>query len=219
MGHLKEFGNPESDKQSYLSPNIYEEIVLVMTKYVEKYILAELKTTKYFSVSVSSTPDLAHVDHLTVFVRYVVSRKLVESFFFQYSCRLAFTRLKYCMATSLLEFLKKEGISFEDCRGQSFDNASNMVGHYTGTQSRLKNKNPTYVFIPCAAHSLNLVGHVAASCCVEAVSCFGFIQRLYTFFCVNAQVDKSNEVFGRKSKNTYCEAPVRHLLVTKSWCY
>jgi len=69
MGHLKVSGNPGSGKQSNLSPTIYEEIVLLMAKYIRKYIVAELKTAKYFSVSIDSTPNLAHVDQLTVIVR------------------------------------------------------------------------------------------------------------------------------------------------------
>ena len=39
MGHLKESGNPGSGKQSYLSPTVYEEIVLLMAKYVRNYIV------------------------------------------------------------------------------------------------------------------------------------------------------------------------------------
>ena len=35
---------------------------------------------------------------------------------------------------------------------------------------------------PSAGHSLNLVGVAAASCCETAVSYFGFVNRLYTFF-------------------------------------
>ena len=34
-------------------------------------IITELKEAKYFSLSVDSTPDLCHVDQLTVIVRYV----------------------------------------------------------------------------------------------------------------------------------------------------
>ena len=37
-------------------------------------------------------------------------------------------------------------------------------------------------YIQCADHSLNLVGQSAVDCCVEAVSYFGILQRLYTFF-------------------------------------
>jgi hypothetical protein len=39
-----------------------------------------------------------------------------------------------------------------------------------------------HVYIPCAAHSLNLVGCSAVESCVNTVSFFGFLQQLFTFF-------------------------------------
>ena len=57
-----------------------------------------------------------------------------------------------------------------------------MSGRFTGMQARLKNINSAAIYIPCAAHSLSLIGQAAASCCVGAVSYFGFTQSLYTFF-------------------------------------
>ena len=42
MGHLKKSGNPGSGRQSYLSSTIYEEIILLMAKYVKNYIVTEL---------------------------------------------------------------------------------------------------------------------------------------------------------------------------------
>ena len=63
------------------------------------------------------------------------------------------------LTTSLLEFLEKEGVNFEDGRGWSYNNASNVSGHYTEMKARLKCKNPAAVFIHCAAHSLNCVLH------------------------------------------------------------
>ena len=49
-------------------------------------------------------------------------------------------------------------------------------------QQILKNKNSLVDYIPCAAHSLNLIGQSAVDCCVEAVSFFNILNRLYTFF-------------------------------------
>ena len=56
-----------------------------------------------------------------------------------------------------------------------------MSGVYTGLQSRIKAVNPLAHFVPCTAHSLNLVGVAAAGSCLEAVSYFGFMQMLYNF--------------------------------------
>jgi len=86
------------------------------------------------------------------------------------------------IAEDLLDYFEAETIDFHDCRGQSYDNASNMSGRYTGMQARLRDVHPVAFYIPCTAHSLNLVGVSAAECCVAAVSFFGFVQALYVYF-------------------------------------
>ena len=78
--------------------------------------------------------------------------------------------------------LSANSIDFADCRGQSYDNASSMSGKYNGMQAILRQKNNLAVVIPCAAHSLNLVGHDAVSCCRTAVDFFDFVQEIYVFF-------------------------------------
>jgi len=82
----------------------------------------------------------------------------------------------------VLDFLKKHGIDVRNCRGQSYDNASNMAGHYSGLQARFRAVNKYADYVPCAGHSLNLVGVKAAESCTQTVSFFGIIQKLYTFF-------------------------------------
>jgi len=42
--------------------------------------------------------------------------------------------------------------------------------------------NPVAVFVPCARHSLNFVGVKAVECCVQVVTFFEFVRKLYTFF-------------------------------------
>ncbi|GBP08864.1 hypothetical protein EVAR_78261_1 [Eumeta japonica] len=86
------------------------------------------------------------------------------------------------LAQSLLDFLSESGIDIKDCRGQSYDNASNMSGKYTGLQARIKEINKYAEYIPCLAHSLNLVAKCATDCCTEALLFFDFIENLYTFF-------------------------------------
>ena len=81
-----------------------------------------------------------------------------------------------------MTFLEKNGIDIKDCRGQSYDNASNMSGKYAGVQtSVIKQHCPHATFISCAAHSLNLVGKNAAECSSVAARFFDIVQRLYSF--------------------------------------
>lgn len=67
-------------------------------------------------------------------------------------------------------------------RAQSYDNASNMAGAYSGLQAGIKEINPLANFVPCAAHSLNLVGTCAASACRETFDFFEIVQNIYNFF-------------------------------------
>ena len=85
---------------------------------------------------------------------------------------------------SILDELQQNGLDTMMCRGQAYDNASNMAGICSGVQCRIKQINSTAIFIPCANHSLNLAGvHAVASsehsatffCCCE--------KGLLLFFC------------------------------------
>ena len=57
-----------------------------------------------------------------------------------------------------------------------------MSGKYGGLQALIREKNELADWIPCFAHSLNLVGHCAVDCVPDATSFFSFVQKLYTFF-------------------------------------
>ena len=56
-----------------------------------------------------------------------------------------------------------------------------MVGKYIGVQTIIRQQSPYATFIPCAAHSLNLVGKSSAECIPVVVRFFDIIQKLYTF--------------------------------------
>ena len=150
-----------------------------MTSHVKNTILEELRIAKYFSFSVDSTPDITHVDQLTFTIRYVSTDGVpVERF-------LQFVPIASHTGESLFQVIKTTfqelGIPLADCLGQTYDNASNMAGVYNGDQAHVLNDNPRAVFIPCMARSLNLSGNAAAESCVQAVTFFGVIQKLYVF--------------------------------------
>ena len=69
-----------------------------------------------------------------------------------------------------------------DCSGQSYDNASNMSGKYSGLKVQFKDLNEFVDYIPCFAHSLNLFGKCATECCQKVFIFFEFFESIYTFF-------------------------------------
>lgn len=56
-----------------------------------------------------------------------------------------------------------------------------MSGKYRGTQQLIKDKCSYAEYVPCMAHSLNLVGKCAAESCPAALALFGLIQKIYNF--------------------------------------
>ncbi|GAB0086489.1 zinc finger MYM-type protein 1-like [Sergentomyia squamirostris] len=176
--HLAKHANKGRGHVNYLSKTIVEQLIKIMAKRVRKEIVSRIKRAKYFSISVDSSPDESHVDQLAVTAKYLEGACSVERFL---------TFIPHCghkgndMAEALLTFCEQEKINFADCRGQSYDNASNMSGKYKGMQAILKDKNPYAVFIPCAAHSLNLVVKAAAKIDL-ANTLFNLLQAVYNFF-------------------------------------
>ena len=156
-----------------------EEFISLIGASMLDDIISEIKKCKYYSVSLDSTPDSANIDQLTLIVRYVLPSGPVERF-------IKFIEMEghssAQLTDSLLDFLKEMGVDIKDCRGQSYDNASNMSGKYRGLQSRIKEKSQFAEYVPCFAHSLNLVGKCAAECCPEAARLFTFVENIYTFF-------------------------------------
>ena len=85
------------------------------------------------------------------------------------------------MLNAIMEFLQKHGIDIKNCRGQSYDNASVMSGELSGLQTILKRENELALWIPCFAHSLNLVGTAVMTCCLEGKKFFDFLEYIYCY--------------------------------------
>ena len=123
-------------------------------------------SAKYYAVSVDSTPDVGHADQLTFVVRHVPpDGKPAERFIRLIEIHGHGAENMSAVVTKILE---KLWLDISNLRGQSYDNASNMSGIYSGLQVRIRELNPFGHCVLCAAHSLNLVGSAAASSCVGA---------------------------------------------------
>lgn len=178
--HISRFGNAGKGIPSYLSATICDEFIMLMGDTVRNEIIKELKIAKYYSISVDSTPDVSHVDQLTFIVRYVLPNGTPVERFLRFIPNPGHKSEQ--LETAVIDTLAMYNIHINDCRGQSYDNASNMSGAYTGLQARIIKLNALAVWVPCAAHSLNLVGTCAAESCKAAESFFSLLQRIYNFF-------------------------------------
>lgn len=157
-----------------MSSTISDEFIELLATEVRSKILEAVKCSKYFSLNVDSTFDVAHIDQLTVVVRYVNEKGIVVERFLAFLENVGHKGIE--MVDAVVRFLKSYGLIILDCRRQSYDSAKNMSGIYRGMQTMILGMNPLTVYVPCSAHSLNLVLEHAAGGTAKIVRFFMFIQ-------------------------------------------
>jgi hypothetical protein len=77
--HLKKVKQAQIEKKwlpvHYLSADIQNEFISCCAEYVLSCILREREISKYFSIIVDVTPDLAHMEQTTFILLYVIVNK------------------------------------------------------------------------------------------------------------------------------------------------
>nr|XP_047129467.1 uncharacterized protein LOC124809423 [Hydra vulgaris] len=126
--------------------------------------------SKYYAIIL----DVSNQEQLTVILRFVECDTVSDS-----SGKGLFD--------TFLEQAKELKLNMFDCRGQSYDNGSNMKGKNSGVQSRILQTNTKALYVPCANHCLNLVVVDSVKSSTRALSFFGVLSRLYTIFSSSTQ--------------------------------
>lgn len=185
--HINRVQKETSSHTSYFSHHIQNELIDLLSSKIISAMVADIKQSKFFSIILDCTPDISHNEQLSVVVRFVSLEgkpHIMEHF-------MGFLEAEEStgqhLASMILKRLEELKIPFMDCRGQSYDNGANMKGKNKGVQSRLLEMNPRALFVPCGAHSLNLVVADAAKESIDATSYFGILQKLYNLFSASTQ--------------------------------
>lgn len=173
----------EKGKISYLSPRIQNEFIDVVAGTVRTSIIQDITNRKYFSLLLDATPDTSKKEQISQIIRTVkvsVDGCQVEELFVDF--------IHFDLKTGeeisgmIMRKLEEDGIDVQNCRGQGFDNGANMAGVYKGVQARIQKINKNAFFVPCAAHSLNLIGQNAFEKDLSGKLLSGQIQNIFNFF-------------------------------------
>ncbi|XP_067132434.1 zinc finger MYM-type protein 1-like [Centruroides vittatus] len=172
--------------QSYLSKTVQNEIINLIGNKLKYKIIDRIKYGKYFAVILDCTPDISHQEKMSLSIRYVSDGTLPGSNIAIYEQFIKFIHVESSTGENLFFVLKKEiqslGLDINNIRGQGYDNGSNMKGKVSGVQARLLKENPRAFFTPCVCHNYNLVSGDVAKICLEALTFFGILRRLYVLF-------------------------------------
>ncbi|XP_050532948.1 uncharacterized protein LOC126900953 [Daktulosphaira vitifoliae] len=164
---------------SHYDPLLAEHVNNVKDSYSKNKVLS------YFSPIVQNEliTFMGQQEQLTEIIRYVKivdGEVTIEESFVDFV--ISHDKTGAGLADEILSKLKEDGLNIQDCRGQGFDNGANMAGIYNGVQAHIISKNALAIFVPCAAHSLNLIGVHAAQTSSTIITFFGVIQKLFTYF-------------------------------------
>lgn len=166
---------------TYLGKSIQNELIASISGKILSTMVTEIKQSKYFAIILDCTPDISHQEQMSVVVRIVTrTPPEIKDYFLGFLPAPDATGLG--LSSLILIKLEELGISFQDCRGQSYDNGSNMKGKNKGVQARLIEKNCRALYVPCGTHTLNLMVADSAKQSTDAISFFGVVQKLYTLF-------------------------------------
>jgi hypothetical protein len=130
------------------------------------------------------TPDVSHIEQLSLTIRYVSRGQNVPAGVYEHFIN--FLPVSESTGASLLQVmlaeLEEHGLNVNDIRGEGYDNGANMKGKQSGVQVRVLQLNPRAFFTPCVCYNYTLLlGDLAASCS-QTISVFGVLQRIYVFF-------------------------------------
>uniref|UniRef100_A0A667XPW6 TTF-type domain-containing protein n=1 Tax=Myripristis murdjan TaxID=586833 RepID=A0A667XPW6_9TELE len=177
----------EASRTHYLGQQTQNEIIQIISSQIVQAIVAKIKEAKYYAIILDCTPDISHKEQMSLVVRIVelVPKPDIKEYFLGYMDVVETTGLN--LSNVVLDKLRELDISFKDCRGQAYDNGANMKGKRQGVQARLLKQNSRAVFVPCAAHTMNLVISDAARSSTDAIGYFGYLQRLFCFFSAATQ--------------------------------
>lgn len=183
--HLQRM-NEKRLAQHYLSPDIQNELITLMSQSVIEEIIQRVKQAKYYAFMLDCTRDVSRVEQMSIILRFCNSSTgEIEEHFIEFIA-VAETTGEY-LTNSILQELEKNGLDIQNCRGQGYDNGANMVGINKGVKTRILNINPRAFFTPCGCHSWNLLLIDAANSSITAKTFFGFINKIYVLFSASSK--------------------------------
>ena len=150
-------------KKDYTSPEIINEMIGLMGNTVLRQILAQIKSSSWFSIIVDEATDVCRNEQMSLIVRWTDYNYQI------YEEPIGLVQLPDTKAQSICSVIKdlliRCSLPLAQCRGQAYDGAANMSGIKNGVQALIKKENPHILYVHCLAHSLNLcIQHTAKGC-------------------------------------------------------
>ena len=196
----------------YLSPDIQNEVIQLMSSSILQEITANLQAAKYFAIMADECVDISNCEQLTVCLRWVDnSLEVHEDFLCLYNIP---DIAADTITTAIKDVLNEMNLQIQWCRGQCYDGASSMAGSRRGVARQILDEESRALFTHCYGHSLNL------AMCDTLKNCKLARDVLDTSYEISKLVEfspKRNHIFNELKKQLSPDSPGFRVLCPTRW--
>ena len=165
----------------YTSPETQNEMLLMLNHAILRNIICNVKhESGQFAVIVDGTQDISGKEQESICLRHVDKHLHVHETFVGLYEPPATTGAT--IANVVEDVLLRFDLPISKLRGQTYDGAANMAGHYNGCQALISEKQPLALFVHCGAHSANLVVQHTVACTPQLRDAIQWVQELGTLY-------------------------------------
>ena len=178
--HLRSDDSPQLAKwinnQQYLSPEIINELITLIGNDLLRQLLSSIHGATWYAILADETADVANHEQLSVSIRWVDDAYEINEDFIGLVHVPRTTAITLTIA--IKDVLIRCALPLTQCRGQSYDGASNMMGHLHGVATQIQTEETTAISVHCLAHSLNLCLQDAAKKCVPVRNALDIVMEI-----------------------------------------
>jgi hypothetical protein len=137
----------------YTSHDTQNELICLMATNTIRELVSQIRNN-YYSLICDEYTDISNKEQLTICLRWIDEQLEAHEDFIGFY---AIPNIKADTITcAIKDALIRLQLSLNDCRGQCYDGASNMLGKKSGTAQQILAVQPKAFVTHCHAHSLSL---------------------------------------------------------------
>lgn len=179
MRRAQEDCNPDvsaflQKRDNWMSDTIQNEIISMCGEYIQRKLMNDAAASEFVGLVADGTTDISGEEQISVCLQYLNQHLEPENAFVGFYSAPSSTG--ETITNIVLDVLLRFGIPVSKLSGFSFDTAANMSGVHKGVQARLRERNPSAVYVPCSNHSLDLILQEASREVVLISNCLQFVK-------------------------------------------
>ena len=149
----------------YNHHDVENELLNIMAAQVLREKLATICDHTFFSIMTDEGTDISNLEQLSFCARTVDNDLNVDEDFlgvFEIDSIKSETVVK-----AVKYILMRCSLNLDDCRGQTYEGASNMIGKHFGVSTKISEEQPKAIATHCQGHSLSLaVKYLTKECSI-----------------------------------------------------